>query len=151
MSVSTSSSCVLTKTLTDRQLESGIQAVTWSAIEVNIGIICASLIALKPLLVHFCPCLLDDTDISRHCMRLPMVQTSTEVDELFCPGDSDTMSPISQVSPSLARTSTGVAMSHRPSIVAMLPGLPQSERMSFVGFLTNGLATESQRHEKSIH
>lgn len=137
--------------VTDQELESGIQAVTWSAIEVNVGIICASLIALKPLLAHFCPCLLDETDIPTHCMRLPMVQTSTEVGELLCPGDSDTTSPISQVSPSLARSSTFMTMSHRPSIVAMLPGLPQSERMSFVGLLTNGLATDSQRHEKSVH
>ena len=137
--------------VTDQELESGIQAVTWSAIEVNVGIICASLIALKPLLAHFCPCLLDETDIPTHCMRLPMVQTSTEVGELLCPGDSDTASPISQVSPSLARSSTVMTMSHRPSIVAMLPGLPQSERMSFVGLLTNGLATDSQRHEKSVH
>lgn len=82
-------------------------------------------------------------------MRLPMIQTATEVGELLCPGDSDTASPIPQVSPSLVRSST--AMSHRPSIVAMLPGLPQSERLRFVGLLTNGLATESQRHDKSIH
>jgi hypothetical protein len=44
-----------------------------------------------------------------------------------------------------------MGMSHRPSIVAMLPGLPQSERMSLAGLLTNGLATENQRQEKSIH
>jgi hypothetical protein len=44
-----------------------------------------------------------------------------------------------------------MAMSHRPSIVAMLPGLPQSERMSVVGLLTNGLVPESQRREKNIH
>jgi hypothetical protein len=125
--------------------------VTWSAIEVNIGIICASLIALKPLLAHFCPCLLDETDIPKHCMRLPMMQAPTEDDKTFSPGYSDTLSPISQLSPSLARTMTGMTMSHRPSIVAMLPGMPNSERMSVVGLLTNGLVSESQRQEKSIH
>jgi hypothetical protein len=127
--------------VTDKETESGIQAVTWSAIEVNIGIICASLIALKPLLVHFYPCLLEETDIPSHCMRLPIVQTSSE---------DDTMSPISQVSPSLARVTTGMTSLHRPSIVAILPGLPQSERMSLVGLLTNGLVPESQRREKNI-
>jgi len=137
--------------LTDWTVESGIQAVTWSAIEVNIGIICASLIALKPLLAQFCPCLLEEREVPKHCMRLPMMQTPTEHDETFSPGTSDAMSPISQVSPSLARSTMAMTMSRRPSIVAMLPGMPQSERLSFVGLLTNGLVSESQRHDKSIH
>jgi hypothetical protein len=84
-------------------------------------------------------------------MRLPMMQAPTEDDETFNPGNSDTMSPISQVSPSLARTTTGMTMSHRPSIVTMLPEMPQYERMSVVGLLTNGLVSEIQRHEKNIH
>ena len=124
--------------------------MTWSAIEVNIGIICASLIALKPLLARFCPCLLDETDIPAHCMRLPIMQTPSDDDKTFGPGDSETISPISQVSPSLARVSTGMTSLHRPSFVAMLPEIPQLERMSLVGLLTNGLVSESQRHEKSI-
>lgn len=133
--------------------ESGIQAVTWSAIEVNIGIICASLIALKPLLVHFCPCMLDEADIPKHCMRLPTMQTltCTEGERLFRASSSDATSPISPVSPSLARSTTSMSMLQRPSIVAMLPGMPQAESLSFVGTLTNGLVSESQRSATIVH
>jgi hypothetical protein len=117
---------------TNPQPDSGIQAITWSAIEVNIGIICASLIALKPLLARFCPRMLDEVDVPKHCMRLPMVQTSADEVRVFCPSSLDATSPISPVSPSLARSSTSMMMVQRPSIVAMLPGMPQAERLSFL-------------------
>lgn len=35
--------------------ESSAEAVTWSMVEANTGIICASLLALKPLIVYFFP------------------------------------------------------------------------------------------------
>ncbi|KAK5119807.1 hypothetical protein LTR85_007133 [Meristemomyces frigidus] len=55
---------------------SGIWAIIWSTIEANVGIICACLLALKPLVALLFPILLDDGDeIPKHCMRLPTVQT----------------------------------------------------------------------------
>ncbi|KAI9679146.1 MAG: hypothetical protein M1822_007356 [Bathelium mastoideum] len=52
---------------------SGIAAITWSAVEANTGIICASLIALKPLFVRFFPRLMLSNEPARCCMRLPTI------------------------------------------------------------------------------
>ncbi|KAI9712328.1 MAG: hypothetical protein M1820_001541 [Bogoriella megaspora] len=54
-------------------LESGVAAITWSAVEANTGIICASLLALKPWLVRFFPRLLSPKEPASQCMRLPTI------------------------------------------------------------------------------
>ncbi|KAL9091256.1 MAG: hypothetical protein Q9165_004890 [Trypethelium subeluteriae] len=53
--------------------DSGIEAITWSAVEANTGIICASLMALKPLVVRFFPRLMLSNEPARRCMRLPRI------------------------------------------------------------------------------
>ncbi|KAK4989664.1 hypothetical protein LTR66_007017 [Elasticomyces elasticus] len=64
---------------------SGIDAIIWSAVEANTGIICASLLALKPLVVKLFPRLMEDSEIPTHSMRLPAIK-----DEASSPTDSDT-------------------------------------------------------------
>jgi hypothetical protein len=106
--------------------ESGIQAVIWSVVEVNIGMICASLIALKPLLLHFCPRLLNDTSVPSHCLRLPEMQTMTDEDATsgFC---TNTSSPITPLAPCLQAARDKAdrhhqpAMSQRSGVSAILP------------------------------
>ena len=120
--------------------ESGIQAVTWSAVEVNIGIVCASLIALKPLLAHFCPCLLQDYSPPGHSTRLPMVQTE-DVEEgrgLFSRHSRSSSSPIAPVSPSSVMRRSLPSIFQRASVAATLPGAPQAEGLSFVDMLVGG-------------
>ncbi|TKA66173.1 hypothetical protein B0A49_09140 [Cryomyces minteri] len=50
---------------------SGIEAIAWSAIEANVGIICASLMALKPCVVRFFPRLLEDSGPPNYSTTLP--------------------------------------------------------------------------------
>lgn len=57
-------------------VRSGVWAVIWSAVEANVGIICACLLALKPLVAKLCPSLLDEIRLPKHCMQLRAVDTS---------------------------------------------------------------------------
>jgi len=57
---------------------SGVAAVTWSAIEANVGIICASLMALKPLVMRMFPTLMADPKPPRHAMSLPMIHQTID-------------------------------------------------------------------------
>lgn len=50
---------------------SGIAALLWASIEANTGIICASLVYLKPLISRICPTLLNDSYPPRNNMHLP--------------------------------------------------------------------------------
>jgi len=59
---------------------SGVAAVTWSAVEANVGIICASLMALKPLVMRIFPKLLADTKPPRHAMSLPKIHQTIDKD-----------------------------------------------------------------------
>ncbi|OJD33400.1 uncharacterized protein BKCO1_3100092 [Diplodia corticola] len=56
--------------------EGGISAIIWSAIEANVGIICASLMAMKPLLGKVFPWLVDTAGPSQGNMRLPTIPES---------------------------------------------------------------------------
>lgn len=56
----------------------GIWAIIWSAVEANVGIICASLLALKPLVAELFPKLVEETQPPRHSMRLPMIEGGRE-------------------------------------------------------------------------
>ena len=55
---------------------SGVWAVIWNAVEANVGIICACLLALKPLAVKWCPGFFDETRLPRHSTHLKPVDTS---------------------------------------------------------------------------
>jgi len=122
--------------------ESGIQAVTWSAVEANVGIICASLLALKPLLLHFCPCLLDSDSIPSHRLRLPTMQTcraeqGSGSDEPVMRTTTPTApsSPISSNRLSGVRTTESGSFFLRASVAGTLPGVSQTEGVSFVDML----------------
>ncbi|KAK4544171.1 hypothetical protein LTR36_004381 [Oleoguttula mirabilis] len=57
---------------------SGIWAIVWSTVEANVGIICACLLALKPLVVMLFPKLLEENDeIPTHCMQLAPIPTGS--------------------------------------------------------------------------
>lgn len=60
--------------ITDTKAGSGLDAITWSAVEANVGIVCASLMALKPLVIKLCPKLLEEKTIPRHSLRLQLVK-----------------------------------------------------------------------------
>lgn len=55
---------------------SGIWSIIWSITEANVGIICASLLALRALVAKLCPRLLVETDPPRYAMRLPIVENA---------------------------------------------------------------------------
>nr|POE87575.1 hypothetical protein CFP56_30164 [Quercus suber] len=57
-------------------VQSCVWSMIWSTAEANVGITCASLLALKPLLVRLWPTLLHETDtyIPDHCMRLSTME-----------------------------------------------------------------------------
>ena len=62
---------------------SGIWSIVWSAVEANVGIVCASLLALKPLAAKKFPKFFEETEPPRHSTRLPMIETG------IWPGSSD--------------------------------------------------------------
>lgn len=56
--------------------DTSADAFTWSTVEANTGIICASLLALKPLLLILFPKLMDEGEgtVPKHCRTLPTVK-----------------------------------------------------------------------------
>jgi hypothetical protein len=74
---------VLVTSLDGSFVASGVWAIIWSAVEANVGIVCASLLALKPLAVKLFPKLMAETEPPRHSMRLPMIEAGV------WPGASD--------------------------------------------------------------
>jgi hypothetical protein len=59
---------------------SSAEAVTWSMVEANVGIICASMLALKPLIVYFFPQATKERQPPRWSLTLNTVAT-TEASE----------------------------------------------------------------------
>jgi len=57
---------------------SGVWAIIWSVVEANVGIICASLLALKPLIGKLFPRFTQEREVPSHCMRLPAIQASDD-------------------------------------------------------------------------
>ncbi|KAK8186950.1 uncharacterized protein BKA78DRAFT_286378 [Phyllosticta capitalensis] len=53
--------------------QSGVAAIVWSTIEGNVGIICASLMVMKPLVAKLFPSILDSGHSSSRTMRLPTI------------------------------------------------------------------------------
>jgi len=57
-------------------VESGVWAIVWSAVEANVGIMCASLLALKPLVAKLWPRLFERRSLPERCLRIAVVNTS---------------------------------------------------------------------------
>ena len=57
-------------------VESGIWAIIMSTVEANVGIVCACLLALKPLVVLFFPTLMEESEgeLPRHCMQIRTIR-----------------------------------------------------------------------------
>lgn len=55
---------------------SGIWAIIFSITEANVGIVCASLLALRALVVKLCPKLMEENEPPKHALRLPMVENA---------------------------------------------------------------------------
>lgn len=54
---------------------SGVLAIIWSAVEANSGIICASLLSFKPLLLRVFPSIAQETGPARHSMQIRQMST----------------------------------------------------------------------------
>ncbi|CAK4030963.1 hypothetical protein DOTSEDRAFT_174493 [Lecanosticta acicola] len=52
---------------------SGIWSIIWSVIEANVGIICASLLALKAFVVKMFPTLMEECEVPGHQMRIAKI------------------------------------------------------------------------------
>ena len=65
---------VLITSIQGNRAASGLWAIIWSAVEANVGIVCASLLALKPLAVKIFPSLAEETKPPRHSIQLPMIE-----------------------------------------------------------------------------
>lgn len=74
---------VLITSINGNFVASGVWAIIWSAVEANVGIICASLLALKPLATKLFPSILEEREPAKHSMRLPMIEAG------IWPGGSD--------------------------------------------------------------
>ncbi|KAK7545163.1 uncharacterized protein J3D65DRAFT_611961 [Phyllosticta citribraziliensis] len=73
----------------DAMKQSGVAAIVWSTVEGNVGIICASLMVMKPLVAKIFPSILDTSHSSSRTMRLPTIHdnltwTSTANTETTC-------------------------------------------------------------------
>ncbi|CZT21790.1 uncharacterized protein RCC_07656 [Ramularia collo-cygni] len=55
---------------------SGIWSIIWSVTEANVGIICASLLALRVWIVRICPKLMEETEPPQNAQRLPMMENA---------------------------------------------------------------------------
>ncbi|WPH03710.1 Hypothetical protein R9X50_00659300 [Acrodontium crateriforme] len=82
---------------------SGIWSIIWSAVEANVGIICASLPALKPLVYLVFPDLMRETGFPRRRMQLPVLSTDSKGSKSVA---SSTTMPESKISENLNRSST---------------------------------------------
>ncbi|KAI6879201.1 hypothetical protein KC360_g8103 [Hortaea werneckii] len=75
-------------------VQSGVWNIIWSAVEANVGIVCACLLALKPLVARWWPRLVEGSEgeIPEYCMRIRRISIG---DEEACawPGDEATLVP----------------------------------------------------------
>lgn len=96
---------------------SGIWSIIWSITEANVGIICASLLALRALIVKFCPRLMEETELPKHAMRLPMIENA---EAMWNSTDSEALTLVQQDSMSTMdksnRTSSATQWRGQPSL-----------------------------------
>lgn len=65
---------VLAASLEGDHVAASLWSIVWSAVEANVGIICASLLALKPLLMEVFPRLMEESEPPRHSTTLRWVE-----------------------------------------------------------------------------
>ncbi|KAK0356747.1 hypothetical protein LTR59_000971 [Friedmanniomyces endolithicus] len=119
-------------------VESGIWAIIWSAVEANVGIICACLLALKPLIGRLWPgsSLVADGGSSEGCvvvpprysMRLPDLRTTGVPVGWPSEGGSNATTLVSPTTPT-SRLKSEVALK-RPSLALSLPVMREVEDMA---------------------
>ncbi|KAK5164648.1 uncharacterized protein LTR77_009854 [Saxophila tyrrhenica] len=111
---------VLVSSLKGDYVASGVWAIVWSAVEANVGIVCASLLALKPLVVRWWPGVWVEEEVPKHCLRLPRVETEVgeEEKEMVAEDTRATSMPVSpsKGSQSWSRRDTVKTMSSNGSV-----------------------------------
>lgn len=70
---------VLAASLEGDHIAASLWSIVWSAVEANVGIICASLLALKPLLLHIFPKVLEESAPPRYSTTLRRVEGSSRM------------------------------------------------------------------------
>lgn len=65
---------VLVEALQGHYVDSAVWAIVWSAVEANVGIICASLLSLKPLVTRIFPNIMTETKPPPHSMQIAMIE-----------------------------------------------------------------------------
>lgn len=85
---------------------SGVWAIILSVVEANVGIMCASLLALRPLIVKVFPRLIEETAVPRHSMRLTAIETAPA-----WPSDNATVTTTSRSVSSRKQLSLGSTLS----------------------------------------
>jgi len=77
--------------------------------------------------------------VPSHCMRLPVVQTSSAAEEgrALCQQTTNTPS-----SPSTARSKGSIGMLQRTSVSGTLADAPQAEGLSFIDMMAAGAGKE---------
>ncbi|RMY53471.1 hypothetical protein D0865_05238 [Hortaea werneckii] len=100
-------------------VQSGVWNIIWSAVEANVGIVCACLLALKPLVGRWWPRLVEGSEgeIPEYCMRIRRISMG---DEEACawPGDEATLVPDSAFTGKGSRSSQATS-SNRCSTLQM--------------------------------
>ena len=123
---------------------SGVWAVIWSAVEANVGIVCASLLALKPLAAKLFPKLMEETEPPRHSMRLPMIEAGIwpyDLDEVRLNGP-----------PSASTPATPTIMKSKESSKAMRSSTRVSSSQGFCSVSdVEGISTEQSRGQLSFY
>ena len=67
-----------------KRLGSGVAAVVWSAVEANVGIMYASMLAMKPLLLQFFPSLLELKRLPQHVCVCLLSQIKLTTSDTTC-------------------------------------------------------------------
>ncbi|OCK81004.1 hypothetical protein K432DRAFT_296485 [Lepidopterella palustris CBS 459.81] len=104
--------------------KSGIAAITWSVVEANVGITCASMMAMKPLLLHFCPSLIVAKKPRRYNMRLPTVEDDfwqTTTSTTICRASRDCSAEYNQNTPGIKVTTETVQEESKINLPGLFP------------------------------
>lgn len=111
-------------------VQSGVWNIIWSAVEANVGIVCACLLALKPLVGRRWPRLVEgsEREIPEYCMRIRRISMG---DEEACawPGDEATLVPDSAFTVKGSRSSQATS-SKRCSTLQMPPSSDTTRQAS---------------------
>lgn len=109
---------VLVTSLDGDFVASGVWAIIWSAVEANVGIICASLLALKPLFAKIFPKLMEEIKPPRHSTRLPMIEAGVWPGALSNEKLTMPITPTTSRGGSSGKRSSSARMSSQPSTLS---------------------------------